>query len=41
MVSLYGYGSDFTEFKNYLAACNAYEEPTQARLQIIDRTLMK
>ena len=29
------YGTDFTELKNYLAACNAYEEPSQAKLQII------
>ena len=27
------YGTDFTELKNYLAACNAYEEPSQAKLQ--------
>ena len=33
------YGTDFTELKNYLAACNAYEEPSQAKLQIIDRTI--
>ena len=33
------YGTDFTELKNYLAACNAYEEPSQAKLQIIDRRL--
>lgn len=33
------YGSDFTELKNYLAACNAYEEPSQAKLQIIERTI--
>jgi hypothetical protein len=33
------YGSDFTELKHYLAACNAYEEPSQAKLQIIDRTI--
>ncbi len=35
------YGTDFTELKDYLAACNAYEEPSQAKLQIIDRTLDK
>ena len=35
------YGNDFTELKNYLAACNAYEEPSQARLQIIDRSIKK
>lgn len=35
------YGSDFTELKKYLAACNAYEEPSQAKLQIIDRTLFE
>ena len=34
------YGTDFTELKNYLAACNAYEEPSQAKLQIIDRTII-
>ncbi len=33
------YGTDFTELKNYLAACNAYEEPSQAKLQIIDRAM--
>ena len=33
------YGSDFTELKNYLAACNAYAEPSQAKLRIIDRTV--
>ena len=31
------YGSDFTELKEYLRACNAYEEPSQAKLEIIDR----
>lgn len=31
------YGIDFTELKNHLAACNAYEEPSQAKLQIIAR----
>ena len=31
------YGTDFTELKNYLAACNAYEEPSQAKLQIVPR----
>ncbi len=25
--------------KNYLAACNAYEEPSQAKLQKIDRSI--
>ena len=34
------YGTDFTELKNYLAACNAYEEPSQAKLQITDRTIL-
>ncbi len=34
------YGTDFTELKNYLAACNAYEEPSQAKLRIIDRTII-
>ena len=34
------YGSDFTELKNYLATCNAYEEPSQAKLQIIERTIL-
>jgi len=33
------YGTDFTELKNYLADCNAYEEPSQAKLQIIDQTI--
>jgi hypothetical protein len=33
------YGADFTELKHYLAACNAYEEPSQAKLRIIDRTI--
>ncbi|MGM9847697.1 MAG: Fic family protein [Muribaculaceae bacterium] len=33
------YGSDFSELKQYLADCNAYEEPSQAKLQIIDRIL--
>lgn len=32
------YGTDFTELKEYLAQCNAYEEPSQAKLEIIDRT---
>lgn len=31
------YGTDFTELKNYLAAYNAYEEPSQAKLQIVPR----
>lgn len=31
------YGSDFTELKEYLRSCNAYEEPSQAKLEIIDR----
>lgn len=34
------YGTDFTELKNYLASCNAYEEPSQAKLQIIDRAVL-
>ena len=34
------YGSDFSELKEYLRACNAYEEPSQAKLQIIDRTII-
>ncbi len=34
------YGTDFTELKDYLAACNAYEDPAQAKLQIIDRTVI-
>lgn len=34
------YGTDFTELKNYLAVCNAYEESSQAKLQIIDRTII-
>lgn len=33
------YGSDFTELKEYLRACNAYEEPSQAKLEIIDRII--
>lgn len=33
------YGADFTELKNYLATCNAYEDPSHARLNIIDRTM--
>lgn len=32
------YGSDFAELKEYLAACNAYEDPSLAKLQMIDRT---
>lgn len=35
------YGTDFTELKNYLAACNAYDEPSQAKLQIIDRKIIE
>ena len=31
------YGTDFTELKNYLAAYNAYEDPSQAKLQIVPR----
>lgn len=34
------YGTDFTLLKDYLTACNAYEEPSQAKLQIIDRTIL-
>lgn len=34
------YGTDFSELKDYLGACNAYEEPSQAKLQIIDRTIL-
>ncbi|WP_234997998.1 hypothetical protein [Parabacteroides sp. Marseille-P3160] len=33
------YGSNFIELKEYLRACNAYEEPTQAKLEIIDRVI--
>lgn len=33
------YGSDFMELKEYLRSCNAYEEPSQAKLEIIDRTI--
>lgn len=33
------YGSDFTELKEYLRQCNAYEEPSQAKLEIIDRII--
>ena len=35
------YGTDFTELKNYLDACNAYKEPSQAKLQILNRSLVK
>ncbi|MCC8117922.1 MAG: Fic family protein [Bacteroidales bacterium] len=31
------YGTDFTELKEYLAQCNAYSHPTEAKLRIIDR----
>lgn len=31
------YGTDFTELKEYLAQCNAYSDPTEAKLRIIDR----
>lgn len=34
------YGNDFSELKDYLGACNAYEDPSQAKLQIIDRTII-
>lgn len=34
------YGTDFSELKDYLGACNAYEEPSQGKLQIIDRTII-
>lgn len=34
------YGTNFTELKNYLATCNAYEDPSHAKLQIIDRTII-
>lgn len=33
------YGSDFIELKEYLRACNAYEEPSHAKLEIIDRII--
>jgi hypothetical protein len=33
------YGTDFTELKEYLRQCNAYEEPSQAKLEIIDRII--
>lgn len=33
------YGTDFTELKEYLKACNAYEEPSQGKLEIIDRAI--
>ncbi len=33
------YGTDFTQLKEYLASCNAYAEPSQAKLQIIDRRI--
>ena len=32
------YGSDFYELKEYLKRCNAYEEPSQGRLIIAQRT---
>ena len=35
------YGSDFTDLKEYLRLCNAYEEPSQAKLEIIDRVFRK
>lgn len=35
------YGTDFKELMEYLAACNAYDEPSQAKLEIIDRTINK
>ena len=35
------YGSDFTDLKEYLRLCNAYEEPSQAKLEIIDRVFSK
>ena len=31
------YGSDFEELRQYLAACNAYEEPSQAKLILAER----
>lgn len=31
------YGTDFSEMDNYLRLCNAYEEPSAAKLKIIDR----
>lgn len=33
------YGSDFNELKEYLRECNAYEEPSAAKLEIIDRVV--
>lgn len=33
------YGTDFTELKEYLRTCNAFEEPSQARLEMTDRTI--
>ncbi len=33
------YGSDFSELKEYLRQCNAYEDPSQARLEMIDRII--
>lgn len=33
------YGTDFTELKEYLRICNAYEDPTHAKLEIIDRII--
>ena len=34
------YGTDFTELKEYLKECNAYEDPANAKLQMIDRSIM-
>ena len=34
------YGTDFKELKDYLGECNAYEDPSNAKLQIIDRTIL-
>lgn len=33
------YGTDFTELNEYLKECNAYEEPSQGKLEIIDRAI--
>ncbi|MCM1140917.1 MAG: Fic family protein, partial [Muribaculum sp.] len=34
------YGTEFTELKEYLKECNAYEDPANAKLQIIDRSII-
>lgn len=34
------YGTEFTELKEYLKECNAYEDPANAKLRIIDRSII-